>query len=329
MTEWRCAFCDKADGKRTREHILRKKFHDLIPEEDGTGRISTTDYPHDASRETKLRGLPHSNFEMQVNEICEDCNRGWLNDLETRVEEIVVDLAHGRVRGLTGDEVHDLRFWMAKTALVKTLQEREQPRLVPLFREMYEKQQTPKNVDVQFAVCSGTAPNGFGRMMWACPAPAGRKDITRFTQTMVNFGVGRLFFIVSLPMSLLPARFGRIALKAIRDNTAGWNFLPAGRKKSLAVKHIFVDPKIAYINGSIMRDVGGAGLDAYGTKTKFELDYNLAFQIPPDFDPEVDDLSDINWSETESVMWPKGEPSPLGPKFDDLVETTFRPPLAD
>lgn len=315
---------------RTREHVLRKDFKGKIPHVSGVRMLR--DYPSFPELGVKVTNFPLTNFDMTINEVCGECNSGWMNDLESEVEDIVVALANGQFRDLTGPEVEALRFWMVKTALVKTLQNRESGRLTRLLDEMYRLKKAPKYVAVQFGVCSGPAPNPVGRHIWMTLLPPedqkvekGRVKAGHHRLDLVVFGVGRLFFAVTLPTTKKISGFGYICTRVMRQHGAGWNVLQEGSKHPLRLKRIYMDPEVAYINGSVLRQIHDGQTDVHDTGWEAPRPPVSIGCVYPLTEEEVeisDRGGDISYDDPERwIMWNLNEPSPFGPEYDELAET--------
>lgn len=111
----RCLFCGTTDGKRSREHVLRRAFKKSHSVADNLTFSSMTE----AGMTVYQR--PHSQFDMTVNRVCKDCNEGWLNDLENTVTETLalVPAAPSGVR-IDKPELDVLAFWAYVRALLRT-----------------------------------------------------------------------------------------------------------------------------------------------------------------------------------------------------------------
>jgi hypothetical protein len=255
-SEWACAFCGRSDVPRTKEHVLRKDFQGKIPSMERA--TFTRDFPAEPDRGVKRWDVPKSNFDMTINEVCAPCNHGWMNDLESRVEETVIALAHGRRPSIAVDHLHDLRFWMVKTALVKSLMQRDQSHIhADLCREMFEHQAAPPVTSAQFSICTEQAPHAYGRLVWIKFVLPEKEAVL----TMVCFGVGRLSFQVMLTNHEEMAGLGRDLLRSARV-VKGWNAMPLDRRRALKPSPHELTPYRLYQQSSILRDVTGHGLDA-------------------------------------------------------------------
>ncbi|MGP4054176.1 hypothetical protein ACTWP6_05025 [Mycobacterium sp. 4D054] len=102
----RCMFCGRAKGDlvdpsdptsqaviMTREHIFRSSWKDkivtsVLPKNEPMGERAFTKYGRDF--EAKL-SRPESLFEVVAKPVCDYCNNGWMNDLDSSVEPWLLD----------------------------------------------------------------------------------------------------------------------------------------------------------------------------------------------------------------------------------------------
>jgi hypothetical protein len=118
-----CVFCKKSspEVKISREHVLRKKIKNILPEIDGmflhqfNFDTQTGDLSH------KSKNIPQSPYELQVNDVCKTCNEGWMERLEVEAEEFLFPLISGEIIELPKNATDILALWGAKTAAVRGL----------------------------------------------------------------------------------------------------------------------------------------------------------------------------------------------------------------
>ncbi|MFN3003022.1 hypothetical protein [Mycolicibacterium wolinskyi] len=128
----RCMFCDRAKGDlvdpndpasqaviMTREHIFRSSWKDKIvvsplPNNQPMGDREFTRYGRDF---TPKSSRPEPLFEVVVKPVCDYCNNGWMNDLDSAVEPWILDPYNGEC-----DPV-DLRRWAIKVAVLRSRHE--------------------------------------------------------------------------------------------------------------------------------------------------------------------------------------------------------------
>jgi hypothetical protein len=65
----------------------------------------------------KLRKKGNSRLTLTINHPCEECNTGWMHDLEDAAIPIVKPMIEGKKTRLSEPEVRILRAWATKTAL--------------------------------------------------------------------------------------------------------------------------------------------------------------------------------------------------------------------
>lgn len=266
MSNWTCAFCSRSGVSRSKEHLLRRWFEGRIPASDGV-RIMSDQYGEGTTTSKRLLTVPKSPFDITVNEICRNCNQGWMNDLESQVGDLIVELAWARRTRLTPAEVEALRFWCAKTALVKSLQVRSIPRDVDALSSLFAEQRAPSWFGVQIATCKGEAPNPVGRHTFVVGV-ANEADLDDSDpnwsrcQTLFTIGIGRLSVQVGYGGQDPEARSTALkVMKVVRKVNAGkWLVLPDARpKRSRALRTTLVSRDEAYMAGSIQRVVLGDG----------------------------------------------------------------------
>jgi hypothetical protein len=112
----RCIFCGSG-GPLTREHVLRDKFNSTF----ATTRSSRT-LVNTSLEETTERTFTELPYGSQVKAVCEECNRGWMNDLENEVEAVLISLMQGKATHLNLAARESLARWAGKTALMRQLQ---------------------------------------------------------------------------------------------------------------------------------------------------------------------------------------------------------------
>jgi hypothetical protein len=187
----RCRFCQTTTGKRSKEHVLRKSYAGRI----WTHPSSFYTYAVNGELQTSRR-VNKSAFEMEVNEVCEECNNGWLERLEEEVDRMVIDLSRGRVPDVDEDAWDRLAFWMVLRALLRTLEDKDQskaPRF--LFQHVYKTRQIPEGFIVQWARADGYFLSAGRSSMMHRATQIGRPDIHHF-DGLVTFGIQKLFFQV-------------------------------------------------------------------------------------------------------------------------------------
>ena len=67
--------------------------------------------------ERRLHKEGHSRLSLTIQHPCEDCNTGWMHDLEDAAIPMVKPMIEGRKTRLSDKEIRILRAWATKTAL--------------------------------------------------------------------------------------------------------------------------------------------------------------------------------------------------------------------
>lgn len=194
----RCLFCRTTSGKRSREHVLRKSFKDKFP------RVPSLSFSYMSSSGTELIERPITQFDMTVNNVCRECNQGWLNDLECAAEPIIYKLlesTHGRC--LTADQIQLLGFWALVRSLLLTHVSPQGRVPHSVFERAYSSRSVPPGCYVQLGVST--------TYLWE----AGSHQSIRIQPgnqylAFVGFGLGGLLFLTSISDSSVDAtRLGR------------------------------------------------------------------------------------------------------------------------
>lgn len=131
-----CAFCG-ADGPLTREHVLRDRFNALLPT--GSGRRRDVASYRDRSGPWRFveREYPGQAYSSAVRAVCANCNNGWMEQLETKVEQDLLAIVRGEAVTLADDRLTDLALWAVKTTLVRRLADPDDGEHLP--RRHYER----------------------------------------------------------------------------------------------------------------------------------------------------------------------------------------------
>lgn len=123
-----CAFCSRtfdSKTKRAKEHVLRLKMLKQLGHEKQMLNPSLTDrYGRLVSQRF------HAADNLLAGDVCEHCNSGWINDLDKKVEPLLLNLSRSEilVTELKPEEKMSLSWWCLKTACTFTLTERPERR---------------------------------------------------------------------------------------------------------------------------------------------------------------------------------------------------------
>lgn len=128
-----CVFCGKSppEIKLTREHVLRKAIAKILPYEPGINLLQSSFDRVTARQKRTTKFLPQTNYNLTVNDVCKNCNEGWLNvKIELAVEKYLFALIVGTEIDLPKPASDLLALWAAKTAAVRGLMD-SRPLAVP------------------------------------------------------------------------------------------------------------------------------------------------------------------------------------------------------
>lgn len=186
MSKPRCLFCASTTAKRSREHVLRRSFKQKF------ASVSSLTFARQVDAEIELAERPITQFDLTVNDVCRDCNQGWLNDLENLVEPSIdrlIDVRNGR--RLSSAEIESLGYWaFVRSMLLTHLSPRGRvPR--SLFERVYRDRRVPTGCYVQLAISTHSV------------FEAGSHQSIRLNPGdhylgFVAFGLGPLVFFASL-----------------------------------------------------------------------------------------------------------------------------------
>ncbi|WCD83685.1 hypothetical protein KPP03845_100004 [Streptomyces xanthophaeus] len=119
----KCLFCSRSapEVKMSGEHVLRRELNNQVLWEPAKQR---TEILVQVDEETgkpvaRSREIPQSILDQKLNDVCRDCNAGWMNDLENRAEKKLVPLLRGEHTDVGKTDAEVLATWAAKTAMVR------------------------------------------------------------------------------------------------------------------------------------------------------------------------------------------------------------------
>jgi hypothetical protein len=146
----RCLFCGSTTAKRSKEHVLRRAFKDSLPSAPGLT------FSHRTRDGLEVVNRPISQFDMTINNVCRDCNQGWLNDVENAAQVVIEELTVGNTRtSLTQGEVECLGFWAYLRALLRTHVSPRGRAPAALFQAAYRARKVPDGCYVQLGASLG------------------------------------------------------------------------------------------------------------------------------------------------------------------------------
>jgi hypothetical protein len=187
-----CIFC--GGSPVTKEHIFATWLSPLFPAPPGKKMFA--DY------QNYVKGQPPApskrrhtlNLDMQVKQVCESCNGGWMSDLEVAVMEVLPSICDDSKKSITQDEQTTLANWAVKTAIM--IQYTGQKPFVPLFRRkwVFEHHTPPPDTGIWIARYGGEGiATAVSRKL---VIDSNSKLINRSNGQAVFFSIGSLFFVV-------------------------------------------------------------------------------------------------------------------------------------
>lgn len=104
-----CIFCG-ATGKLTREHVWPQWLGTVVTPKTGQHVF--------AEAGTTTREFTQRDFEIQVKKVCEDCNGGWMSQMEAAVKPVLTPMIKGEHPVLVSAADQELlTAWATKTAM--------------------------------------------------------------------------------------------------------------------------------------------------------------------------------------------------------------------
>jgi hypothetical protein len=109
-----CAFCGSTARPRGREHVFADWLNSIGLE---SGQVEIhTGWLNKVARRWTTEG-----FTATVRAVCDDCNHGWLSQLEGTAKPVLTPLILGQSTDLSTDDQRLIATWVLKTALVAML----------------------------------------------------------------------------------------------------------------------------------------------------------------------------------------------------------------
>jgi hypothetical protein len=116
-----CAFCGSTKRPRGREHVFPDWLNSIgleaVQVEIHTGRLNRV-----------ARRWTTEGFTATVRAVCDDCNHGWLSQLEGAAKPVLARLVLGQLTELSADDQRQVAAWTYKTALVAMLSSSDEQR---------------------------------------------------------------------------------------------------------------------------------------------------------------------------------------------------------
>lgn len=143
-----CVFCGY-DGKLHAEHAWPAWIRDVLPDGAVKGYSQQHRVAVGTGEVTEITPLMrHKAADRKVKVVCQDCNGGWMSDLEVAAKPVLVPM----IRGEQTEPVDQtlLSFWAAKTAMMLQFMHPEELRGIPVahYQHVYEQHEAPQDMRV-------------------------------------------------------------------------------------------------------------------------------------------------------------------------------------
>src|ERR1022692_1424630 len=109
-----CAFCGSTKRPRGREHVFADWLNSIGLD---AGQVEI----HSGRLNRVARRWTTEGFTATVRAVCDDCNHGWLSQLEAAAKPVLTPLILGQPAELSLDDQRLIAVWAFKTALVAML----------------------------------------------------------------------------------------------------------------------------------------------------------------------------------------------------------------
>jgi hypothetical protein len=151
-------FCG-GDGRRSREHVIPQWFSALLPP--GV----RVDIGRGSERGAARQSRTQTGVQIITKAVCEDCNTGWMSELEARVRAVLTPAMLGQHARFHRADLDLIALWAAKTALAYAMTSPDQRDAVTdgMTRVLYERRCPPPLSGVWMGTYRGT----FGKMQVA------------------------------------------------------------------------------------------------------------------------------------------------------------------
>jgi len=200
-----CVFC--GGSELTKEHVVPRWTGPVLA---GSQRDAEGGTPSSAAKINHLyepppgasvapRNWSKGEPDLQVREVCGECNSGWMNDLEAGARPILTELIQGRRLNLVPDDQSILAAWTFKTELMFQVARPKSVRCISMerFGEFYAARVPPDDLSIWMGATSG-GPAVFGL---ATAATFGLRDEQASPGFIAVLSFGNLLLIMAGPQS--------------------------------------------------------------------------------------------------------------------------------
>ena len=117
----RCIYCDEP-GKLSDEHIFPKWLQEQFPKRHSMTvhtltRPEQNESPVDAKMQERIAVRKADPYDIQVRNVCEGCNNGWMSELQNLTKPLIEEIATGHLRDLSDEERTIVARWAAMTSI--------------------------------------------------------------------------------------------------------------------------------------------------------------------------------------------------------------------
>jgi len=152
-----CIFCGQ-HGKSSSEHVIPSwtdPFLSRLPPtgERPGGKRMTHRFTPGPESEVQMREWHNDGPDLRTNAVCEECNTGWLSDLETAVAGLIGPMIVGQPTILQTEDQKATAAWAYKTVLLMQMIRPSGLRVIPTerFRQLHDNRRPPSDVRVWLA----------------------------------------------------------------------------------------------------------------------------------------------------------------------------------
>ena len=137
-----CAFCRSTQRPRGREHVFADWLNSIGLE---SGQVEI----HTGRLNRVARRWTTEGFTATVRAVCDDCNHGWLSQLERAAKPVLTPLILGQPTELSTEDQRLTAVWVFKTALAAMLSSSDEQRAqgygVPAaeYQALYDNREDP------------------------------------------------------------------------------------------------------------------------------------------------------------------------------------------
>lgn len=113
-----CIFCDATGVKLSKEHLLPKWSHSLIPTNASHRTHSTWEHGHPIRAHHTHSVSQGTPMTLRPKVVCASCNNGWMSNLEAEVRLFLSPLIMGAARTLNPTEIAAITRWAVMKSYV-------------------------------------------------------------------------------------------------------------------------------------------------------------------------------------------------------------------